>query len=120
VSELETRQVPEGAAEEHAPREPIYVTQKNPHIPECAFCKRQVAPLHYVLVPRKAGDKRPERALCCLDCPPALLTHTLALLADASEPALKAWHHHYLPELVPAKERKDMAGHIADSGHKRR
>jgi len=113
VSELETQQEPETAIEE--PAAVHYVAQRNPHIPECAFCRRQVAPLLYVMVPRKPADKSPQKALTCPDCLPGLLTHTLALLAEASEAALKAWHHLHLPELVSKAERKAMAGHLAAS-----
>jgi hypothetical protein len=124
VSEPETHEQPaEGVAQERAPVErPVYVTQRNPHIPECAFCRRQVAPLLYVLVPKKAGDKAPQKVLGCPDCLPGLLTHTLALLED---PQLAAFKHLNLPELVKVSERKAMGEHLAAAAeggkkHKRR
>jgi hypothetical protein len=117
-TEYEPTNGPEG---ELATGEPLYVPQRNPYIPECAFCRRQVTPLTYCVVPRKAEDRAPHKALACYDCTVRLLSQTLALLAHASEPALRAWHHQHLPELVPAKERKAMQDALATptGGHPR-
>jgi hypothetical protein len=118
VSDLETENQ---ASEPERENAPVYLVTRNPHIPECAFCHRQVAPLLYVMVPRKSGDKVPQKVLGCPDCVPGLLTHALAVLED---PQLAAFKHLNLPELVPAKDRKAMGEHLAaqDSGkkHKRR
>jgi hypothetical protein len=121
MSELETQHEPaEGAAQEPAAvQAPLYMVQRHPHVPECAFCKRQVTPLAWVFVPRKVEDKSPHKALCCYDCSVRLLSQTLALLGHASEAALRAWHHGHLPELVPAKERKAMGTHIEETKPKR-